>query len=96
MDLPEVQSDSQESSPAHTYNGILAIKRNEIVPFVETWRDLESVIQSEISQKEKNKYIHAYMRNLEKWCRQSNSQSRKRDRDVQSEPLDHSGGGRVG
>ena len=29
---------------------------NEIVPFVETWMDLESVIQSEVSQKEKNKY----------------------------------------
>ena len=33
--------------------------------FVETWIDSEAVIQSEISQKEKNKYIHAYMRNLE-------------------------------
>ena len=33
-----------------------AIKRNEIGPFVETWRDLETVIQSEVSQKEKNKY----------------------------------------
>ena len=33
-----------------------AIKRNEIVPFAETWMDLESVIQSEVSQKEKNKY----------------------------------------
>ena len=31
-----------------------AIKRNEIGSFVETWMDLESVIQSEISQKEKN------------------------------------------
>ena len=31
-----------------------AIKRNKIVPFVETW--LETVIQSEVSQKEKNKY----------------------------------------
>ena len=42
---------------AHIYNGILlAIKRNEIVPFAETWMDLEIVIQSEISQKEKNKY----------------------------------------
>ena len=34
-----------------------AIKRNEIEPFVETWMDLETVIQSEVSQKEKNKYI---------------------------------------
>ena len=33
-----------------------AIKRNEIGSFVETWMDLESVIQNEVSQKEKNKY----------------------------------------
>ena len=33
-----------------------AIKRNEIGSFVEMWMDLESVIQSEVSQKEKNKY----------------------------------------
>ena len=33
-----------------------AIKRNEIGSFVETWMDLEMVIQSEVSQKEKNKY----------------------------------------
>ena len=33
-----------------------AIKRNDIGSFVETWMDLETVIQSEVSQKEKNKY----------------------------------------
>ena len=33
-----------------------AIKKNEIGSFVEMWMDLESVIQSEVSQKEKNKY----------------------------------------
>ena len=33
-----------------------AIKRNESGPFVEMWMDLETVIQSEVSQKEKNKY----------------------------------------
>ena len=33
-----------------------AIKRNEIGSFVEMWMNLESVIQSEVSQKEKNKY----------------------------------------
>ena len=32
-----------------------AIKRNEIESFVEKWMDLETVIQSEVSQKEKNK-----------------------------------------
>ena len=33
-----------------------AIKRNTIEIFVVRWMDLESVIQSEVSQKEKNKY----------------------------------------
>ena len=33
-----------------------AIKRNEIGSFVEMCMDLETVIQSEVSQKEKNKY----------------------------------------
>ena len=33
-----------------------AIRRNEIGSFIETWMDLETVIQSEVSQKEKNKY----------------------------------------
>ena len=33
-----------------------AVKRNETGSFVEMWMDLETVIQSEVSQKEKNKY----------------------------------------
>ena len=33
-----------------------AIKRNEIELFVVRWMELESVIQSEVSQKKKNKY----------------------------------------
>ena len=33
-----------------------ATKRNEIGSFLETWMDLDTVIQSEVSQKEKNKY----------------------------------------
>ena len=33
-----------------------AITRNKIELFVERWMDLESVTQSEVSQKEKNKY----------------------------------------
>ena len=33
-----------------------AIKGNEIELFVVRWMDLQSVIQSEVSQKEKNKY----------------------------------------
>ena len=33
-----------------------AIKKNEIIPFAVTWMDLESVILSEVSQTEKDKY----------------------------------------
>ena len=36
-----------------------AIKKNKIRSFVVMWTDLESVIQSKVSQKEKNKY-HIY------------------------------------
>ena len=45
-----------------------AIKRNEIELSVVRWMDLESVIQSEVSQKEKNKilYANAYIWNLKK------------------------------
>ena len=48
----------------HIYSGILAIKGNKIGPFVVIWMNLESVIHSEVSQKEKNKYcvlMHIYM-----------------------------------
>ena len=38
---------------AYIYNGH---KRNEIELFAVRWMDLETVIQSEVSQKEKNKY----------------------------------------
>ena len=33
-----------------------AIKKNEIMPFVATWMDLEIIILSEVSQTEKDKY----------------------------------------
>ena len=33
-----------------------AIRKNEIMPFAATWIDLQIVILSEVSQKEKDKY----------------------------------------
>ena len=54
---------------AHIYTGILlSHKKNEIELFVVRWMELESVIQSEVSQKEKNKYsmlTHIYMESKE-------------------------------
>ena len=41
----------------HTHNGILlSHKKNKIMPFVATWMELETLILSEVSQKEKDKY----------------------------------------
>ena len=40
----------------YTMDYYSAIKRSEIELFVVMWMELESVIQSEVSQKEKNKY----------------------------------------
>ena len=34
-----------------------AIKKDEIMPFAATWVDLEIIILSEVSQREKDKYI---------------------------------------
>ena len=46
------------------------MNRNGVVSFEEMWMDLETVTQSEESQKEKQiLYIDAYMWNPEKWCR---------------------------
>ena len=33
-----------------------AIKKKEIMPFAATWMDLEMIILSEVSQREKDKY----------------------------------------
>ena len=41
----------------YAYNGILlSHKKNEIMPFVATWIDLEIIILSEVSQAENDKY----------------------------------------
>ena len=54
--------------------------------------DLDSVIHSEGSQKEKKiSYVNAYMWNLEKWYRGSHLQSRNRDTQVENKHMDIKG-----
>ena len=40
----------------HTMEHHSAMKKNEIMPFAGTWMDLEIIILSEVSQKEKDKH----------------------------------------
>ena len=48
--------DKEDVAHIYTIEHYSAITRNEIELFVVRWTDLESVIQSEVSQNEKNKY----------------------------------------
>ena len=48
--------DKEFVTQIYTMKYYSVIKRNGIELFVVRWMDLESVIQSEVSQKEKNKY----------------------------------------
>ena len=52
----DIRMDKEDVEYIHTVGYYSAIKRNKIGSFVETWVDLETIIQSEVSQKEKNKY----------------------------------------
>ena len=47
----------------HIHNGVSAIKRNAFESILMRWMNLQPIIQSEISQKEKHKYcilMHIY------------------------------------
>ena len=55
----------------YTMEYYLAIKRNEYEAVLVRWMNLVPVIQSEVSQKEKTKYILMYISNPERWCCES-------------------------
>ena len=84
----------------HVYNGILLSHKKEwnwvICGDVDGPRDC---VQSEVSQKEKNKYcILTHMWSLEKWYRWTSLQGRNRDTDVENKHMGtkgESGGGQV-
>ena len=50
----------------HTHNGVLfSSKRNEIMPFVTTWMDIEIIILSKISQRKTNIiWYHLYVESV--------------------------------
>ena len=51
----------------HTMEYCSTITKNEVLPFAETWMDLETVMQTEVSQKEKNKqYALPYICRIQK------------------------------
>ena len=61
------------------------------------WMNLEPIIQSEVSQKEKDKYcilMHVY--GLERWYRRFYMQGSKEDTDVKNRLLDSVGEGEDG
>ena len=52
---------------AHVYNGILlSHEKEQIELFVMRWMDLESIIQSEVREKQ-IPYANAHIWNLKKW-----------------------------
>ena len=42
----------------------MSMKRNENLPFVETWMDLEGFMLGQISQRKKNAHVITYMWNV--------------------------------
>ena len=59
--------DKEDMAHIYTMEYYSAIKRNEIELFVVRWMDLETVIQSEVSQKEKQiPYANTYIWNFKK------------------------------
>ena len=46
----------KKMSNIHTVEYYSAIKKNEIMPFAATWMQLEIIIPSEVSQKDKDKH----------------------------------------
>ena len=76
----------------HIYNGM-----NEIGSFVETWMDLETVMQNEVSQKEKIKYhILMHICGIQKNGTDEPVCKAEIDTDVENKRMDTKGGSEVG
>ena len=69
----------------NTIEYYLAIKKNEIMPLVATWMDLEIIILSEINQKRKTNIIRHffYVDSKEKRYKWTYLQNRNRSTDIE-------------
>ena len=68
-----------------------AIKRNAFESVLTRWMNLDPIIQSEVSQKEKDKYcilIYVYIWNLEKWYWRIYLQGNNGERDIENGLMD--------
>ena len=53
---PSIDERIKKIWSTYTMEHYSALKKNEIMPFAATWLDLEIIILSKVSQKEKDKY----------------------------------------
>ena len=56
LKYPSAEGYIEKMWDIYTVEYYSAIKKNEMMPFAATWMDLEMIILSELSQKEKDKY----------------------------------------
>uniref|UniRef100_A0A8D0N786 DUF1725 domain-containing protein n=1 Tax=Sus scrofa TaxID=9823 RepID=A0A8D0N786_PIG len=61
-----------------------AIKKNEIMPFVATWMELETLILSKVSQKEKDKYHMISLMSGIQYTAQMNLSTEKKIKDLEN------------
>ena len=74
-----------------------AIKRNALESVLMKWMNLQSIIQSEVSQKERQTlYIGAHMWSSERWHRRPSMQGSKGGTDVRNRRSDSVGEGEGG
>ena len=61
-----------------------AIKKNKIMPFAATWMELETLILSEVSQKEKDKYHMISLISRIQYMAQMNLSTEKKTMDMEN------------
>ena len=74
------RDDMDKEDVVHTPNGILlSHKKNEIMPFTETWMHLELIILSEVRQWKTNIiWYHLYVKSKKKGCKWTYLQNKSR------------------